>query len=110
MRRSAPAGAAGRPGGGGLHTAESVLRYVVALLAATREHPLSAAGASPRAGLQLLRAARAHAALQGRDFVLPDDVQALAQPVLAHRIKPVPAAPDAQAEIVADALSTVPAR
>lgn len=93
-----------------LHTAESVLRYVVALLAATREHPLSAAGASPRAGLQLLRAARAHAALAGRDFVLPDDVQSLAQPVLAHRIKPVPAAPDAQAEIVADALAAVPAR
>jgi MoxR-like ATPase len=93
-----------------LHAAESVLRYVVALLAATRRHPLSAAGASPRAGLQLLRAARAHAALSGRDFVLPDDIQRLAQPVLAHRIQPVAAAPEAQAEIVAEAVASVPAR
>jgi len=93
-----------------IHVAESVLRYVVALLAATRAHPLSAAGASPRAGLQLLRAARAHAALKGRDFVMPDDVQDLTQPVLAHRVQPVAAAPDAQAEIVADAIASVPAR
>ena len=63
------------------------------VLEATRPHPLSETGASPRAGLQLLGAARARAALQGRDFVLPDDVQALAVPVLAHRIEPVAAAP-----------------
>ena len=66
-----------------------LLEYIVALLDATRRHPLSDAGASPRGGLMLLAAARAHAALDGRDFVVPDDVQALAGPVLAHRIQTV---------------------
>jgi MoxR-like ATPase len=68
-------------------------------------------GASPRAGLGLLAAARAHAALQGRGFVVPDDVQALAQPVLAHRIQPVvTAAAGAAVQVVADALAGVLAR
>jgi len=94
-----------------VRASEALLAYVVAVLEATRRHPLSETGASPRAGLQLLGAARARAALNGRDFVLPDDVQALAAPVLAHRIEPVPAAPaEAQLEIVADALRDVPAR
>ena len=75
-----------------MRASEPLLAYVVAVLEATRRHPLSETGASPRAGLQLLGAARARAALQGRDFVLPDDVQALAVPVLAHRIEPVAAA------------------
>lgn len=88
-----------------------LLEYIVAILDATRRHPLSEAGASPRGGLMLLAAARAHAALQGRDFVVPDDVQALAGPVLAHRIQTVAGAPaEAQATIVADALEEVPAR
>jgi MoxR-like ATPase len=88
-----------------------LLEYIVALLAATRRHPLSEAGASPRGGLMLLAAARAHAALQGRDFVVPDDVQALAGPVLAHRIQTVGgAAAEAQLAIVEDALEEVPAR
>jgi MoxR-like ATPase len=88
-----------------------LLEYIVALLAATRRHPLSEAGASPRGGLMLLAAARAHAALHGRDFVVPDDVQALAAPVLAHRIQTVAgAAPEAQLTIVGDALEEVPAR
>ena len=56
------------------------------LLAATRTSPDLRLGASPRAGLQLVRAARATAALDGRDYVLPDDVQDLAVPVLAHRL------------------------
>lgn len=90
---------------------DALLEYVVALLDLTRRHPLAETGASPRAGLGLLAAARARAALQGREYVLPDDVQALAQPVLAHRIQPVPAAPaDAQAQVVGDALSQVHAR
>src|SRR6201992_3274821 len=63
-----------------------LLEYIVALADATRRHPLSDAGASPRGGLMLLAAARAHAALDGRDFVVPDDVQALAGAVLAHRL------------------------
>jgi len=88
-----------------------LLEYIVALLDATRRHPLSEAGASPRGGLMLLAAARAHAALAGRDFVVPDDVQALAAPVLAHRIQTVGGvAAEAQMAIVEDALEEVPAR
>ena len=67
-------------------SSEAVRRYVVALVEASRRSPHLRLGASPRAGLQLLRAARASAALAGRDHVLPDDVQALAAPVLAHRL------------------------
>src|SRR3954447_22882376 len=71
---------------GGLHVSEPVRRYVVALVDASRRSPDLRVGASPRAGLQLLRTARAAAALAGRDHVLPDDVQAVAVPVLAHRL------------------------
>jgi MoxR-like ATPase len=69
-----------------VHVADDVARYVVALTRATRESPLVRLGASPRASLALQRAAQAWAALDGRDFVVPDDVQALAEPVLAHRL------------------------
>jgi MoxR-like ATPase len=94
-----------------VHAADALLDYLVGVLAATRAHPLAEVGASPRAGHQLLAAARAHAALQGRGFVVPDDVQVLAQPVLAHRIQPVAtAAADAPARVVADAIAQVPAR
>jgi MoxR-like ATPase len=94
-----------------VHTSDALLRYVVTLLAQTRRHPLAAVGASPRAGLLLTAAARARAALAGREFVLPDDVQALARPVLAHRIQPVPGAPEeAQERVVEDALAGAPAR
>ncbi|MDO5740552.1 MAG: AAA family ATPase [Ornithinimicrobium sp.] len=72
----------------GLHTADALLRYVVDIVNASRQHRQLRLGASPRAGLQLLRAARAHAALAGRDHVLPEDVQTMAVPVLAHRILP----------------------
>ena len=72
----------------GIHVATEVKRYVVDLLTATRTHTELRLGASPRAGLQLLRAARASAALDGRDYVLPDDVQGLAGSVLAHRLLP----------------------
>ncbi|MGY1643808.1 AAA family ATPase, partial [Geodermatophilus sp. SYSU D00703] len=71
---------------GRLHVSEAVRRYVVALVEATRRSPDLRLGASPRAGLQLLRTARAAAALAGRDHVLPDDVQTVAVPVLAHRL------------------------
>lgn len=71
---------------GRLHVSEGVRRYVVDLVEATRRSPHLRLGASPRAGLQLLRAARASAALAGRDLVLPDDVKDLAVPVLAHRL------------------------
>ena len=71
-----------------VHVAEAVKQYAVDLVTATREAPDLRLGASPRAALQLLRTARAVAALEGRDYVLPDDLQALAVPVLAHRIIP----------------------
>jgi MoxR-like ATPase len=84
--------------------------YVVALLQRTREDARTELGASPRAGLMLLRAAKARALLQGRDHALPDDVQALAQVVLAHRIVLAPEALEATpAQIVADALAATPA-
>jgi MoxR-like ATPase len=65
---------------------EAVKQYVVDLTTATRTHADLRLGASPRATLHLLRASRAQAALEGRDHVLPDDVQSLAVPVLAHRL------------------------
>ena len=63
------------------------------LLWRTREDPRVDLGASPRAGLMLLRAAKAHAMMAGRDHALPDDVQALAEPVLAHRLVLAPETP-----------------
>jgi MoxR-like ATPase len=65
-----------------------VKEYIIALCAATRTAPELRLGASPRAALQLLRTARARAALDGRNYVIPDDIQALAGPVLAHRLLP----------------------
>jgi MoxR-like ATPase len=65
---------------------ESVGRYCVALAAATREHPQVLMGSSPRGALALMLAARAHAVIQGRDYVVPEDVKAVAPSVLAHRI------------------------
>jgi MoxR-like ATPase len=80
--------------------------YVVKLLWRTREDPRVDLGASPRAGLMLLRAAKAHAMLSGRDHALPDDVQALAEPVLAHRLVLAPETPRAAAgDVIADAVS-----
>jgi MoxR-like ATPase len=69
-----------------IHVADSVRGYAVDLVTATRKHSDLRLGASPRATLHLLRAGRAIAALDERDYVLPDDLQALAQPVLAHRL------------------------
>jgi MoxR-like ATPase len=69
-----------------VHVSESVRRYIVDLVEATRRHPDLYLGASPRASIMLLRATRAIAAADERDFVVPDDVKALVQPVLAHRV------------------------
>jgi MoxR-like ATPase len=71
-----------------VHVSDEVKRYVVDLATATRQAPELRLGASPRASLQLLRASRAAAALDGRDYVLPDDVQGLASAVLSHRLLP----------------------
>jgi MoxR-like ATPase len=94
-----------------VHTADAVRAYVVALLGRTRTDTRVELGASPRAGLLLLRAAKARALLAARDHVLPDDVQALASAVLAHRIVLAPEAVDVGPEtIIADALAATPAR
>lgn len=70
----------------------AVERYAVAIVQATRDDPALRLGASPRSTLQLVRASRARAALDGRDFVLPDDIDALAVPVLSHRLVLMPRA------------------
>lgn len=84
--------------------------YVVALLRRTREDPRVELGASPRAGLMLLRAAKARAMMEGRDHALPDDVQALAAPVLAHRLVLTPEAADSPpGDVVRDAVASTAA-
>ena len=65
---------------------EDVLHYVVSLAAASRHHPQVAVGASPRAEIDLVQLARARALLLGRDYVIPEDIKALAVPAVAHRI------------------------
>ncbi len=69
-----------------VHVSEVVGRYIVALVAATRDSPSVEVGASPRGSLALMKLSRAKAALDGRDFVVPDDVKAVAVPALAHRL------------------------
>lgn len=94
-----------------VHVSPEVSGYAVALTQATRAWPELRLGASPRATLHLLQAARAYAAVAGRDYVLPDDVQELAVPVLAHRLLPNPQASvtgRSVADILADVLQTVP--
>ena len=71
-----------------VHVSGAIRQYIIDLVTATRTSPELRLGASPRAALHLLRAARSFAALDERDFVIPDDVQGLAVPVLAHRLLP----------------------
>jgi len=71
-----------------IHVSDAVRRYVIDVVTATRRSPELRLGGSPRATLQLLRASKAQAALAGREYVLPDDVQQLAVAVLAHRVLP----------------------
>ena len=75
-----------------VHVEPPVIAYLRDLVAATRRSPLVAAGASPRAGLAWLAVARARAAMDGRDYVIPDDLKALAGPVLRHRLLLTPEA------------------
>ena len=94
-----------------LYVEESLGRYVVALLRQTRSDPRLYLGASPRAGIALLRVAKARALAEGRDYVTPDDVKAVAAPVLAHRLILAPEARSAALgaeELVADALARTP--
>src|ERR671939_922697 len=93
-----------------VHASEPLRRYVVAVLEATRADPRVELGASPRAGLMLLKAAKAAAALDGRDHALPDDVQALAPSVLPHRLLLAPDAVGAsRADLVRETIERVPA-
>jgi len=93
-----------------VHGSEALRRYIVELLEFTRADPRVELGASPRAGLMLFRAAKALAALDGRDHALPDDVKTLAPAVLTHRLLLAPeAAGDGRAAVVSDALERVPA-
>ncbi|MBO0773633.1 MAG: MoxR family ATPase, partial [Actinobacteria bacterium] len=94
-----------------VHVAEALKEYVIRLVGETRATPDLRLGASPRATLHLLRASRARAALDGRDFVIPDDVQALAGPVLAHRLLPSAEAIVARRtpeQVLADIVERVP--
>ncbi|MFF2632743.1 AAA family ATPase [Microbacterium sp. NPDC058021] len=90
-----------------VHLSPAVEEYAVALAQATRTHPDLRLGASPRATLQLVRAAKVRAALDGREFVIPDDVAALLVPVFAHRLIPARSAGTARARSTADAITSV---
>ncbi len=75
-----------------VHVDDLIKEYIIALVTASRKHPDVYLGASPRGALALYRTGRAWAALDGRDYVIPDDIKALAQPTLAHRVIISPAA------------------
>jgi MoxR-like ATPase len=93
-----------------VHASRALRDYIVALMRHTRADGRVELGASPRAGLMLLRAAKARALVQSRDHALPDDVQALADTVLAHRLMLVPEAAGVErSTIVADAIAATPA-
>ena len=102
-----------------VYASEAVLRYVVSVTSATREHEAIRLGASPRASRMLLGASRVHAATRGRSYCTPDDVKALAPHVLSHRIIAFPGAsygglrngsagPNRAAGVVREILSSVP--
>ena len=93
-----------------VHASRALRDYIVTLLRHTRADGRVELGASPRAGLLLLRAAKARALIEGRDHALPDDVQALADAVLTHRIMLVPEAAGVErSAVVADAIAATPA-
>jgi MoxR-like ATPase len=102
--------AAAQAGVAAIHASEPLRRYVVSLCEATREDARVELGASPRAGLMLFRAAKSAAAMEGRDHVLPDDVQSLASSVLEHRLLMRPGAgPEERRAVIDSALEKVPA-
>jgi len=94
-----------------VHTEQEVQSYAVRLARFTRSHPKVALGASPRASLALLLAAKAHALLQGRAFATPDDVRSVAAPVLCHRLILTPdleGDESSRRDVVREALDRVP--
>ena len=94
-----------------VHLSDLIKEYIIGIVTASRQHPDTYLGASPRGSLALYRTSQARAALQGRDYVIPDDVKALAEATLAHRIIISPSARiksvDART-VVEDLLRTVP--
>lgn len=91
-----------------VHAAPALLDYLQTLIAATRSGQWFAEGLSPRAGLGVLRAARARALLDGRDFVAPDDVQAILPQTIAHRLRPKPGSGRGPSEQVRAMIETIP--
>jgi MoxR-like ATPase len=91
----------------GVHAAEALLDYLQALIAATRSGQWFAEGLSPRAGIAWLRAARARALMARRDYVAPDDLQAVATQTIAHRLVPVAGAGRGRVEQVRAMLESV---
>jgi MoxR-like ATPase len=97
----------------GVHVESEILEYIVRLSHYTRQHSRVYLGASPRASLALVQASRARALVNGRAFVLPDDIKALAVPVLAHRLVLTPEADMegfARETVIESALEQVPHR
>lgn len=90
-----------------VHVSPAVEEYAVALARATREHPDLRLGASPRATLQLVRSAKVWAALEGREFVIPDDVATLVEPVFAHRLIAARGSATARGRSSAESISVV---
>ncbi|WP_336631081.1 MULTISPECIES: AAA family ATPase [unclassified Microbacterium] len=90
-----------------VHVSPAVEEYAVGLARATRDHPEVRLGASPRATLQLVRAAKVWAALDGREFVIPDDVATLVEPVFAHRMIPARGVANARGRSGADTVSAI---
>ncbi len=90
-----------------VHVDDEVLRYIVALVNATRRHPQILQGASPRASLAVMAVSRAAAFLRGRDYVIPEDVQSVWQDAVAHRLLLTPAAEGTAAGIAASLLRSV---
>ncbi|MFZ6848175.1 AAA family ATPase [Undibacterium sp. RuRC25W] len=94
-----------------IHTSGPLIDYVQSLANATRQGDLFAEGMSPRASIALLQAARAWAALEGRDHVLPEDVQAVIIPVIAHRLRPIRSVSgkiNVSSELLAELMKRVP--
>lgn len=87
---------------GNVHASDEILNDIRALANETRRHKALSVGVSTRAMIDLLRAARARALVRRRDFVLPDDVRALAPAALAHRVRPAPQTPDRPEDIIAE--------
>ena len=91
---------------------DAVLSYIQRLAAETRRHPGAAWGVSPRGALGLLRTTRVRAALRGRTYVVPSDVQALAEPVLSHRMLLAPsyeASGGTTTDVIQETIASVPA-